>query len=154
MEVAALEEFLRDPWTVRVGDGGGDGEGTVQVRVPRVLPQQKVVRLAAEDGTGREKRAALQREAAASSVAAEDYVRRLEIGAADVVSSIFPLSRLFRGFLDLVVQKGAILIPKLQSLSDFVIFGFLLLRIAQFDCIRYQVCSFLLLHLGEFRRAA
>lgn len=60
----------------------------MQVRVPRVVPQLKAVRSAAEDVEDQARRVALRREAAAASVAAEDYVRRLEIGAADVVSLI------------------------------------------------------------------
>lgn len=58
-----------------------------------MVPQQKVVRLAAKDGAKSDKKATLQREAAAAAVAAEDCIRRLEIGAADVVSLIDPLSR-------------------------------------------------------------
>ncbi|XP_008801693.2 uncharacterized protein LOC103715735 isoform X1 [Phoenix dactylifera] len=82
-EVEALEEFLRDPWTVRAD--GGSAVATVQVLVPQVVPQPAPPP-GAEDGggggRGEAKRAAMQRQAVAASLAAEDYVRRLEGGGA------------------------------------------------------------------------
>ncbi|KAH7661756.1 Histone-lysine N-methyltransferase protein [Dioscorea alata] len=93
-EVVRVEEFLKDPWVVRVGRGGGDGRdvGTVQVLVPKVVAAPPLpVPVAAEDG-GEDgavgatsvlaRRAAMQRQAVAASMAAEDYVRRLEAGGA------------------------------------------------------------------------
>lgn len=109
-EAARVEEFLRDPWWVRAADGGG----TVQVLVPRIVPAAAAAVAATPaavdavgggDGgeyvaaTSQTKRAALQKQAAAASVAAEDYVRRLEAGEVVVrpefigdllVFSIFP----------------------------------------------------------------
>ena len=82
-EAVRLEEFLRDPWFVRAGDGGG----VVQVLVPRIAPPA-VILAPVEDGefavASQTKRAALQRQAAEASVAAEDYVRRLEAGEVPV----------------------------------------------------------------------
>ncbi|XP_078430011.1 uncharacterized protein LOC144702023 isoform X2 [Wolffia australiana] len=86
-EVARVEEFLRDPWWVRAGDGGG----TVQVLVPRMAPPVGAVAPVEVVGGGdgeyaaasQSKRAALQKQAAEASVAAEDYFRRLEAGETD-----------------------------------------------------------------------
>ncbi|KAL5986641.1 hypothetical protein ACLOJK_014974 [Asimina triloba] len=79
-EISRVEDFLKDPWTVRAG-----GRTTVQVPVPKI-----VVGAAATDGFGlgegeevpsvQNKRAALQKRAAAVSLAAEDYARRFETG--------------------------------------------------------------------------
>ncbi|KAK6240208.1 hypothetical protein QUC31_005677 [Theobroma cacao] len=91
-EVIRVEEFLKDPWGVRVSR-----EGTVQVPVPKVAP------VPAGDGGGggggggdaaeevasvsaQAKRLALQRKAAAAMVAAEDYARRVESGDIAVAS--------------------------------------------------------------------
>lgn len=87
-EVRKVEEFLKDPWGIRVREE----KGTVQVAVPRVAPPppppQPLVPVVA-DGVDEEaalamsaqnKRAALQRKAAAAMVAAEDYARRFESG--------------------------------------------------------------------------
>ena len=86
-EVIRVEEFLKDPWGVRVSR-----EGTVQVPVPRVAP------VPAGDGGGggdaveeealvsaQAKRLALQRKAAAAMVAAEDYARKVESGDIAVI---------------------------------------------------------------------
>ncbi|WOL11695.1 hypothetical protein Cni_G20459 [Canna indica] len=85
-EIGALEEFLRDPWTVRPA-AEEEEEETVQVWVPRVVPVVAPPSAVVDDGGGGgagddAKRALLQRQALAASVAAEDYVRRLETGAA------------------------------------------------------------------------
>ncbi|KAG6470721.1 hypothetical protein ZIOFF_071798 [Zingiber officinale] len=88
VEIDALEEFLRDPWAVRPAadeEEEEDGEkGVVQVWVPRVVPALTAPSVVADDvGAGDEvKRAVLQRQALAASLAAEDYVRRLEAGGA------------------------------------------------------------------------
>ncbi|XP_064987384.1 uncharacterized protein LOC135626188 isoform X2 [Musa acuminata AAA Group] len=83
-EIDALEEFLSDPWTVRPDAAEREEEETVQVWVPRVSPAVAVPSAAVDDrgaGVGDEvKRALLQRQALAASLAAEDYVRRLEAG--------------------------------------------------------------------------
>ncbi|XP_026659049.1 uncharacterized protein LOC103703699 [Phoenix dactylifera] len=87
-----LEEFLKDPWLVRAGSGGGGG-GTVQVLVPKVVPTPAPPlppSTSGDHGGGGDdalssahvRWAALQRQAAAASMAAEDYVRRLEAGGA------------------------------------------------------------------------
>ncbi|XP_042441741.1 uncharacterized protein LOC122027012 isoform X2 [Zingiber officinale] len=93
-EIDALEEFLRDPWAVRPAaeeeeveeEEEEEGEkGVVQVWAPRVAPPAVAApSVAADDaGAGDEvKRAVLQRQALAASLAAEDYVRRLETGGA------------------------------------------------------------------------
>ncbi|XP_073103400.1 uncharacterized protein [Elaeis guineensis] len=82
-EVEALEEFLRDPWTVRAD--GGSPVASVRVLVPRVV-QQLAPPPGAEggEGGGREEanRSAMQRQAVVASLAAEDYVRRLEAAGA------------------------------------------------------------------------
>ncbi|OMP04927.1 Zinc finger, PHD-type [Corchorus capsularis] len=89
-EVIRVEEFLKDPWGVRVSR-----EGTVQVPVPKVAPVP-----AGDGGVGgggdaveeaasassQAKRLALQRKAAAAMVAAEDYARRVESGDIAVAS--------------------------------------------------------------------
>ena len=79
-EIARLKEFLDDPWLIR------DGKKTVQVLVPKVAvapppPQVTVTpNLAEEMLSAQNKRAALQRKAAAASLVAEDYARRFESG--------------------------------------------------------------------------
>ncbi|XP_038723357.1 uncharacterized protein LOC120015181 [Tripterygium wilfordii] len=94
-EVSRIEEFLRDPWGIRALR-----EGTVQVSVPKVEPV--VVPAAApigvlngaagggdaaeEAASAQHKRVALQRKAAATMVAAEDYARRFEAGDIAVAS--------------------------------------------------------------------
>ncbi|XP_058073679.1 uncharacterized protein LOC131222567 isoform X2 [Magnolia sinica] len=86
-EISRVEEFLKDPWSVRAG-----GRSTVQVVVPRItVPAAGVVGV---DGFGggdgvdgdeilsaQTKRAAMQRRAVAASMAAEDYARRFENGS-------------------------------------------------------------------------
>uniref|UniRef100_A0A803P3Q7 Uncharacterized protein n=1 Tax=Cannabis sativa TaxID=3483 RepID=A0A803P3Q7_CANSA len=105
-EIRKVEEFVKDPWGIRVREEKG---GTIQVAVPRIEPPppllvppssvyQPVVSIlgdvvvnivddeAAAAASAQAKRAALQRKAAAAMVAAEDYARRFESGdlAADV----------------------------------------------------------------------
>ncbi|XP_024984459.1 uncharacterized protein LOC112520343 [Cynara cardunculus var. scolymus] len=86
-EIARLKEFLDDPWLIK------NDKKTVQVLVPKVAvapppPQVTVTpNVAVVDGNAAEemlsaqnKRAALQRKAAAASLVAEDYARRFESG--------------------------------------------------------------------------
>ena len=84
-----VEEFLKDPWGVRVSR-----EGIVQVPVPKVAPDPT-----GDGGGGGDaveeaasvsalaKRLALQRKAAAAMVAAEDYARKVESGDIAVIYS-------------------------------------------------------------------
>ncbi|KAI0516409.1 hypothetical protein KFK09_009084 [Dendrobium nobile] len=90
-EIEVLEEFLRDPWIVRPG-GAGDSaaQATVQVLVPKVEPAPVPVAYGGGDGddaysaSAHAKRLALQRQAVAASLAAENYARKMEVvGAAD-----------------------------------------------------------------------
>nr|DAD29717.1 TPA_asm: hypothetical protein HUJ06_031185 [Nelumbo nucifera] len=85
-EVFRVEDFLRDPWSLRARE-----KGTVQVVVPRIIVPTVAVTSVADglgggDGDGEEilsaqnKRAALQKRAVAASLAAEDYARRFETG--------------------------------------------------------------------------
>uniref|UniRef100_A0A5B7APH1 Uncharacterized protein n=1 Tax=Davidia involucrata TaxID=16924 RepID=A0A5B7APH1_DAVIN len=88
-EVARVEEFLKDPWLLRVKENG-----TVQVAVPKVVaPPPPPLPEAVGDGGGvgsgidgeellsaQTKRAAMQRKAAVASLVAEDYARRFESG--------------------------------------------------------------------------
>ncbi|XP_024025733.1 uncharacterized protein LOC21395708 isoform X2 [Morus notabilis] len=94
-EVRKVEEFLKDPWGIRVRDGE-KGAATVQVAVPRIVPPpppppqpvlpppadavDEEAAAAAAAASAQAKRAALQRKAAAAMVAAEDYARRFESG--------------------------------------------------------------------------
>ncbi|KAJ9558275.1 hypothetical protein OSB04_012889 [Centaurea solstitialis] len=82
-EIAKLKEFLDDPWLIR------DGKRTVQVLVPKVEavappPPKVAATVAVADAeemlSAQNKRAALQRKAAAASLVAEDYARRFESG--------------------------------------------------------------------------
>lgn len=83
-EIAKLKSFLEDPWAVK------DDKKTVQVLVPKVTvvpapPQPRVtvdpaVFEAEEMLSARNKRAAMQKKAAAASLVAEDYARRFELG--------------------------------------------------------------------------
>lgn len=91
--VLKVEEFVKDPWGIRVRDGKGT---TVQVWVPKVVPPPPPVQpvgvvgeaLGGADGvdemaaamSAQTKRIALQRKAAAAMIAAEDYARRFESG--------------------------------------------------------------------------
>ncbi|GAV86067.1 hypothetical protein CFOL_v3_29500 [Cephalotus follicularis] len=91
-EVDRIEEFLKDPWGIRVLR-----EATVQVSVPRVAPvivppPPPPAVLVVADGDAVEeaaavslvstqaKRVALQKKAAAAMVAAEDFARKFESG--------------------------------------------------------------------------
>ncbi|XP_020574739.1 uncharacterized protein LOC110020825 [Phalaenopsis equestris] len=87
-EIGVLEEFLRDPWLVRAGSVGD--AAAVQVLVPKVDPVPAAAAYGGGDGedaysaSAHVRRMALQRQAVAASVAAENYVRKMEvIGAAD-----------------------------------------------------------------------
>ncbi|XP_076952187.1 uncharacterized protein LOC143625836, partial [Bidens hawaiensis] len=83
-EIAKLKSFLEDPWSVK------DEKKTVQVLVPKVTvvpapPQPRMtvdpaVLEAEEMLSARNKRAAMQKKAAAASLVAEDYARRFESG--------------------------------------------------------------------------
>lgn len=93
--VHKVEDFLKDPWGIRVNK---DGKGTtVQVWVPKVAPPPPPVlqpvgvvgeAFGGADGvdemtaamSAQTKRIALQRKAAAAMIAAEDYARRFESG--------------------------------------------------------------------------
>ncbi|KAL5543382.1 hypothetical protein UlMin_007166 [Ulmus minor] len=101
-EVRRVAEFCDDPSGIRVEEEG-EGCGTVQVVVPRVVvpPPPAPVNLpvlapvgefgdedAAAVASAQAKRAALQRKAAAAMVAAEDYARRFESG--DLVDAVRP----------------------------------------------------------------
>ncbi|KAG7557893.1 hypothetical protein ISN44_As11g038280 [Arabidopsis suecica] len=82
-EVNRVEEFLKDPCvSSKVLNGG-----TVQVRVPKVVPAPQAaldgaicsgVDELAEEASAQKKRVALQRQAAVTVEAAEDYARRFE----------------------------------------------------------------------------
>lgn len=90
-----LEEFLRDPWIVRL-DGRGESAAvaTVQVLVPKVDPAPPAGACGSGDGEdaySASKRVALQRQGAAASLAAENYARKMEIrGAADISGDPLP----------------------------------------------------------------
>lgn len=87
-QVSQLEDFLRDPWIIRVKEGA-----TVQVPVPKVVPPpppppvsavvvgDDVAAAAEELLSAQTKRVALQKKAAVASMAAEDFARRFESGA-------------------------------------------------------------------------
>ncbi|PIN14085.1 putative transcription factor HALR/MLL3, involved in embryonic development [Handroanthus impetiginosus] len=91
-EVAVVEQFLNDPWLIKARENA-----TVQVKVPKVVvspaqlpqpPQFSTVPAAAVGGeesalsaaSAQVKRVALQKQAAAASMVAEDYARRFESG--------------------------------------------------------------------------
>ncbi|KAL3651879.1 hypothetical protein CASFOL_004881 [Castilleja foliolosa] len=95
-EVIRVEQFLNDPWLIKAGENA-----TIQVKVPKVVkspalllppPTQFLADLsvgpgdeAAAEASAQVKRAALQKQAAAASVVAEDYARKFESG--DLVTS-------------------------------------------------------------------
>ncbi|KAK4414470.1 hypothetical protein Salat_2860000 [Sesamum alatum] len=90
-EVAGVEQFLSDPWLIKTRENA-----TVQVKVPKVVaiaapppPPQfsavSAVGVGAEEAavsaaSAQLKRAALQKQAAAESMVAEDYARKFESG--------------------------------------------------------------------------
>ncbi|KAL8542260.1 hypothetical protein ACS0TY_003213 [Phlomoides rotata] len=89
-EVARVEQFLKDPWLIKARENA-----TVQVKVPKVVVAPTLpppiphfaadASLGAEDSaaavaSAQVKRVALQKQAAAASMVAEDYVRRFESG--------------------------------------------------------------------------
>ncbi|KAI3448879.1 hypothetical protein Pfo_005544 [Paulownia fortunei] len=100
-EVARVEQFLNDPWLIKARENA-----TIQVKVPKVVvspapppppPQFPADVSVGVGGSGDEaaamaaasaqvKRAALQKQAAAASLVAEDYARRFESG--DLVTSV------------------------------------------------------------------
>ncbi|KAL6968885.1 hypothetical protein U1Q18_048458 [Sarracenia purpurea var. burkii] len=118
-DVARVEEFLKDPWLLRVRD-----QATVQVAVPKVVAPPPVSAVGHGEvgggvGDGDEmllsaqtKRAVMQRKAAAASLVAEDYARRFESGALAVVRLFFvvnwlPIFSVFQVvFLYLRVRNG------------------------------------------------
>lgn len=86
-QIARLKAFLDDPWLIK------DEKRTVQVLVPKVtvVVQPPVVtvnrnRVVLDGGDAEEmlsvqnKRAVLQKQAAAASLVAEDFARRFESG--------------------------------------------------------------------------
>lgn len=79
-DVARVDELFRDPSLFRARDEGA----TVQVPVPKVAPPPPL--LAADDDaeemlSAQTKRVAVQKRAAAASMVAEDFARRVESGA-------------------------------------------------------------------------
>ncbi|KAK4384237.1 hypothetical protein Sango_2735200 [Sesamum angolense] len=92
-EVARVEQFLNDPWLIKARENA-----TVQVKVPKVVvsqapppppPQFSAVvsvgggedeAAAMAAASAQVKRVALQKQAAAASMVAEDYARRFESG--------------------------------------------------------------------------
>lgn len=90
-EVGRVEKFLNDPWLIKARENA-----TVQVMVPKVVvtpappppPKFSAVGFGGGDGkewgeesaSGQVKRSALQKQAAAASIAAEDYARKFESG--------------------------------------------------------------------------
>lgn len=97
-DVARVEQFLKDPWLIKARENA-----TIQVKVPKIYvspapppppPQLPADVPAAVNGGGEEasaqvKRAALQKQAAAASLVAEDYVRRFESGDLEVNNFFF-----------------------------------------------------------------
>ncbi|KAH6810708.1 PHD finger family protein, partial [Perilla frutescens var. frutescens] len=92
--VARVEQFLKDPWLIKARENA-----TIQVLVPKVtvspLPPPPPPQFApdvsapgvgggAEEASAQVKRAALQKQAAAASLVAEDYARRFESGDLEV----------------------------------------------------------------------
>lgn len=88
-QIGRIEEFLKDPWLIRVCEGS-----TVQVPVPKVTPPPPPIVCAEDDGgdgaeelqSAQSKRSALHKKAAAASLAVEDFARRFESGAMVVAS--------------------------------------------------------------------
>lgn len=93
-EVARVQRFLKDPWLIKARENA-----TVQVKVPKIsvspavppppppqLPADEPVSVGGggEEASAQVKRAALQKQAAATSLAAEDYARRFESGDLEV----------------------------------------------------------------------
>ncbi|XP_073270069.1 uncharacterized protein [Primulina huaijiensis] len=91
-EVAGVEQFLKDPWLIKARE-----DATIQVMVPKVVgsavPATQPPQLPAAMGVGggdsgeevaaasaQVKRVALQKQATAASLVAEDYARRFESG--------------------------------------------------------------------------
>lgn len=87
-EISQLQEFLKDPWIIRVKEGA-----TIQIPVPKVVPpppppfvsavvdgDDAAAAAAEELLSAQTKRVALQKKAAVASMAAEDFARRFESG--------------------------------------------------------------------------
>ncbi|MCD7454968.1 hypothetical protein HAX54_026662 [Datura stramonium] len=87
-DVARVEEFLKDPWSLKAREGA-----TIQVKVPKIVvapPPQAPVgdgggggvdgEEAAAIASAQTKRVALQKKAAAASMVAENFARRFESG--------------------------------------------------------------------------
>lgn len=90
-EVARVEQFLKDPWLIKARENA-----TVQVKVPKVVVAPAAPppiphfaadaeESAAAAASAQVKRVALQKQAAAASMVAEDYVKRFESGDLEVV---------------------------------------------------------------------
>ncbi|RZS29271.1 hypothetical protein BHM03_00062982, partial [Ensete ventricosum] len=122
-EIDALEEFLSDPWTVRPDAAEREEEETVQVWVPRVSPAVAVPSAVVDDGGGggvgdEVKRAFLQRQALAASLAAEDYVRRLEAGGAAVSAPLASDDEAFFRSLALLVVGLLVLVDLWDNILE------------------------------------
>ncbi|KAK6143165.1 hypothetical protein DH2020_023513 [Rehmannia glutinosa] len=152
-EVARVEQFLNDPWLIKARENA-----TIQVKVPKVVaspaplppppqfpPAVSVgVGGAGDDAAAMEaaasaqvKRAALQKQAAAASMVAEDYARRFESGdlvflcrlkcvpcvALDIIcfeyyEEVFETVRFFRTKFGLVVCGIVVAGEGLASVKD------------------------------------
>ncbi|KAF5952566.1 hypothetical protein HYC85_010510 [Camellia sinensis] len=106
-EVSRVEDFLKDPWLLTVR-----AKATVQVAVPKVVaPPPPPVAVGLGDGDGEEmlsaqrKRAAMQRKAAAASLVAEDYARRMPLKIFLEKIKISLMSKLCAGYAILVKMK-------------------------------------------------
>ncbi|XP_073143653.1 uncharacterized protein [Henckelia pumila] len=97
-EVARVEQFLKDPWLIKPRE-----DATIQVMVPKLVvstspatqPPQLPIAMGVGGGdigeevalaSAQVKRVALQKQAAAASMVAEDYARRFESG--DLMTSV------------------------------------------------------------------
>lgn len=97
-DVSRVEQFLKDPWLIKARENA-----TIQVKVPKIsvspplpppppqLPADvpAVVSGGGEEASAQVKRAALQKQAAAASLVAEDYARRFESGDLEVNNFFF-----------------------------------------------------------------
>lgn len=129
-EVARVEQFLKDPWLIKARENA-----TIEVKVPKVVvspapppppPQFPADVSVAVGGGGEEaaaaasaqvKRVALQKQAAAASMVAEDYARRFESG--DLEVSCFSLYNLYD--LNCLIQVDIICVFSLPSFGNIYI---------------------------------
>ncbi|KAG0487265.1 hypothetical protein HPP92_009360 [Vanilla planifolia] len=79
-DVGALEEFLRDPWFSRPYGAAQAEVGTIRVLVPKLEPPLAPVPYGGGDGDV--KHGATQRQVLTASMAAENYLKKLEIAGA------------------------------------------------------------------------